>query len=1207
MVHNTIWGGTNCWHPNTHNFSLTNRPATTTAASPSVPGRRGSSYNNSNNGAGPRLAKTPGPAATWPSSSSSSSSLLALAADVRFARFLLRIGALAPTLEPAEVIRLLRALPRLLLAGGGPGSDDEGGGGGGYYQQQQQRRGRGEMTVLLGEVAASLRQRAAEVMPLFSAKELPLLVNALGKLPPSRRADDQGGRRFGGLCVAAAGALLSECTPQGLALLLTGLPKLFRDDEVDAAVDSGDGGGFDDDDDDSDDPPIPAPFLMALRDAVAGQLARGDEEVPFLPQDLALILNGFTALGFHPGVAFLHAHAARVSAALARCRPQDIALLWVAYSRLGWSPPPPAMAAMRDRAWATMGTYRPQDFANVLQAMGRMGYDPGAAFLARAVQRLEPALGRFNAHSLACVLHALALLGHLPPPRVRRRLLGRVRVGLLAPSVAAGGFKTEEICMVAHALGQMPELAQYERQQRSEATAEAEAEAEDDEAAAGDSGGIAQCLAAAVERRMGALAPQDLAMSIRALSRIGLRPVPPTFLAAAERRLPTAAGALAGWEAALTLHALGRLTLASAEGEGEAADAAAAGPLRSEAARRLFRQAVARRGELGAQEVSLALNSAVHLGWPGEGMVRGLLEQMEDLLEARRRSPAPSSLLRRQLPTEGEEGKGGGVEDAEAAARARRRKRLPFALEEDGGGPDALDEAATTSPQEDDMDGDEDEEEPALTAQGIALLLGALGHLGYAPSRRLQRLLPPAVAGRLRAGEFTAMDFGMSLRGLANLPPLLGSPFVLALAARLLEGLERGVATGRLALDAQDIAMVVNALAKLGLRRDDDGRLLASLAAALRPRLGQASGQALASAANAFARLRFRPGPAFMDALEEEALARLGRPAEGRAAAAGGSIDTPSLGLLLWSLAVLDASALWDRDRDGDGSALPPALLERAAAARLLPELKAQLSLLEAAAEREGKGPPGKGARPASKGKDKSAAMPAVAPWSPQVLETLLCQTLQVLMYARQSPVLQSLRRLDDLHAVASKAWARVAPRRAAPVPSALHQEVMAALRAAGARFAAEQDAGDGGVFSLDVVLEPEPGALRPVVLEVDGPTHYFADDPGVFMGDTVFKQRLLAAERAEDGSGPRWGAVLSVALWEWQGAGPRRRDKIALIERKLDSAGLALDYFRLAPSGGAAAAAAAAGAKQPAAPPRRGPKESSSKGGGNNNSGDSK
>lgn len=1132
---------------------------------------------------------------------------------MRFAWFLLRIGALAPTLEPAEVIRLLRALPRLLPAGGGAGSDEGGGGGGGYYQQQQQRRGRGEMTALLGEVAASLRQRAAEVIPLFSAKELPLLVNALGKLPPSRRADDRGGRRFGGLCVTAAGALLGECTPQGLALLLTGLPKLFRDDEVAAAVDSVDGGGFDDDDDDdSDNPPIPAPFLMALRDAVAGQLARGDEEVPFLPQDLALILNGFTALGFHPGVAFLHAHAARVSAALARCRPQDIALLWVAYSRLGWSPPPPAMAAMRDRAWATMGTYRPQDFANVLQAMGRMGYDPGAAFLARAVQRLEPALGRFNAHSLACVLHALALLDHLPPPRVRRRLLGRVRAGLLAPSVAAGGFKTEEICMVAHALGQMPELAQYERQQqqaRGAATeAEAEAEAEDDEAAAGAGGGIAQCLAAAVERRMGALAPQDLAMSIRALSRIGLRPVPPTFLAAAERRLPLAAGALAGWEAALTLHALGRLTLASAEGEGEAADAAAAArPLRSEAARRLFRQTVARRGELGAQEVSLALNSAVHLGWPGEGVVRGLLEQMEDLLEAaeeRRRRPAPlssTSLLRRQPPTEREEGGGGGVEDAEAAARARRRKRLPFALEED----EALDEAATTtSPQEEEMDWDEDddEEEPALTAQGIALLLGALGHLGYAPSRRLQRLLPPAVAERLRAGEFTAMDFGMSLRGLANLPPLLGSPFVHALAARLLEGLERGVATGRLALDAQDVAMVVNALAKLGLRRDDDGRLLASLAAALRPRLGQASGQALASAANAFARLRFRPGPAFMDALEEEALARLGRPAEGRAAAAAGaSIDTPSLGLLLWSLAVLDASALGDRD--GDGSALPPALLERAAAARLLPELKAQLSLLEAAAEREGKGPPGKGARPASsRGKDKSAAMLAVAAWSPQVLETLLCQTLQVLMYARQSPALRSL------HAVASKAWARVAPRRAAPVPSALHQEVMAALRAAGARFAAEQEAGDGGVFSLDVVLEPEPGASRPVVLEVDGPTHYFADDPGVFTGDTVFKQRLLAAERAEeDGGGPRWGAVLSVALWEWQSAGPRRRDKIALIERKLASAGLALDDYRPASPGGAATAAAAAGAKQPAAPPRRGPKGSSGKGGGNNDSGDSK
>ena len=1104
------------------------------------------------------------------------------------------------------------------------------------------------MAALLGEVVASLRQRAAELLPLFSAKELPLLVNALGKLPASRRGDDRGGRRFGGMCVAAAGARLGECTPQGLALLLTGLPKLFRDDEGPCST------ADDDTEEEEEEEPIPVSFLLALRDAVAAQLALGEEAVPFLPQDLALLLNGFTSLGFHPGVVFLHVHATRVAAALPRCHPQDIALLWVAYSRLGWQPPPPAMAAMRDRAWATMGTYRPQDFANVLQAMGRMGYAPGEAFLRRAVQRLEPLLPRFNAHSLACVLHALALLGHVPPPHVRRRLLARVRESLVVPGVG-GGFKTEELCMVAHALGQLPELAAVppaphalddsvegggaEGQQQQEQQQQQEEEEE----------GIAQCLAAAVERRMGALPPRDLAMSIRALSRIGLRPVPPSFLAAAERRLPAAAGALAGWEAALTLHALGRLTLASESTGEEAAEwalpssSSSARPALSEAARRLFKQAVARRGELGAQEVSLALNSAVHLGWPGESAVRGLCERMEDLLEAAAEAARRPRRQKLQLQPKGAGRDAVDVEDdPEAAARARRRRRLPFTLdeeveeeqEEEGGKP-GMDHGSDDEPEDDEENG------PALTSQGIALLLGALGHLGYPPSRRLQRLLPPAVGARLRAGDFTAMDLGMSLRGLANLPPLLGGggggggggrAFVVALADQLLQGLERRMAAGRLALGAQDVGMVANSLAKLGLRRHG---LLATLASALRPRLGEATSQALASATNAFARLRFHPGAAFLAALEEEVVERLLLPPSGHEA----GIDTQSLGLLLWSLAVLDASALPSGEgrgrsaSDNSGStALPPSLLERGVGARLLPELAAQLSRLEAAEKRR-RQQLQQQQQQQQQQQHRTGGKPSTVPaWDPLVLETLLCQALQLLMYARGHPALRSTQGLAELQAVVRPAWARVAPQRARPVPSALHRDVMAALDAAGAQFAAEVEAGDGGVFSLDVVLEPvdsPPGSRRPVVLEVDGPTHYFADDPATATGDTVFKQRLLQLER-DAGGRPKWAAVVSLTLWEWQGAGPRGpREKLALVEAKLGEAGLSLDDFRASPVPSAAAAAAAIPRKQaaggdgkrgaaasspresskPSAPPpsKRGPKGAAAKSSSNSGAGGDK
>lgn len=1087
---------------------------------------------------------------------------LSLAADPRFARFLRRVEALAPTLEPAEVTRLLRALPRLLPPGGS-NNDDDWGTGGRSRSARDDSRWRA-MAALLVPVVASLRQRAAEVLGRFSAKELPLLVNALGKLPPPRRADDRGGRRFGRMCVAAAGEarLLGECTPQGLALLLTGLPKLFRDDGG-GSGESDDFGGGQQEDEAVEEPLLPTPFLLTLRDAVAALLA---QEVAFLPQDLALILNGFTTLGFHPGVAFLHAHAARVTFALPRCRPQDIALLLVSYSRLRWQPPGAAMAAMSDRARATMGTYRPQDFANVLQAMGRMGYHPGEAFLRHALERVEPVLGRFNCHSLACVLHALSLLGYLPLSRVRRRVLARVMEGL-----AADGFQTQELCMVAHALGQMPALA-------TTTTAAVE-----EDGGGGGGSDVARCLAAAVERRMGSMAARDAAMSLRALSRIGLRPVPPSLLRTAKRRLPSAAPFLAGWEAALTLHALGRLTLASSAcgaatvGEGGQADVA---PAPSEAARRLFRQALARRGELGAQEVSLALYSAVHLGWPGEGVVRGLCERMEDLLEAAEEERRSLSVP----PLRGWEAGGGKEEDARAR---RRRRRLAIALSDDDGAEDE-EEGVEGSGDPLPTDGGEDEE-PALTSQGIALLLGALGHLGHAPSRRLQRLLIAATEGRLAAGEFTAMDYGMSLRGLANLPPLLGGGggsgsskgggFVLAFADRLLLGLEEGLAQGTLSLGPQDVVMSANALAKLGLRRDvrDGGgcRLLAALVSTLQPRLREASGQALASMANVLARLRFNPGPAFMRALEKEVGRRLLLPVVEGAADPG--MDTPSLSLLLWSLAVLDASALPDASSLSPRGALSPSLLERAVSARLLPEITAQLHVLEAAAAAAeaqraagrgmGRGPRGVGRQGGGKG-TRPAAGGGVAPWGVSALETILCQTLQVLMYARGRPALYPGTLLGELRAVVTKAWAHVAPQRAQPTPSALHQQVMAALAAAGVRFAAEVAAGDGGVFSLDVVLEPaaDPGTARPVVLEVDGPMHYMADDPRTPTGDTVFKQRLLQLEEKEEEEGsslPKWAAVLSLPLWEWQDAGSRRRDKIALVERKLAAAGLHLEDYK--------------------------------------------
>jgi len=153
----------------------------------------------------------------------------------------------------------------------------------------------------------------------------------------------------------------------------------------------------------------------------------------------------------------------------------------------------------------------------------------------------------------------------------------------------------------------------------------------------------------------------------------------------------------------------------------------------------------------------------------------------------------------------------------------------------------------------------------------------------------------------------------MSLRGLANVPSFGstgggggreggrggGNTFVPAMTQRLIEGLEREEAVV-LELGAQDVAMVVNAFAKMQTRADES--LLDYLADALSDCLPQSEGQALASVINAFARMRHHPGQAFLAAFEVEVRRR------------SVTLDLSSLCLILWSLVVMDASCCSNSD-----------------------------------------------------------------------------------------------------------------------------------------------------------------------------------------------------------------------------------------------------------------------------------------------------
>lgn len=1160
----------------------------------------------------------------------SSMHLLYLSQDKRFECLIRRTRDLIPDLEPRELAGVLRTLPRLLhMRGGGesakgPGNEDFAERSKTHQERvarsqsrQLERQASKRMEAFVGSLYQVLRSRLTRSMGRLSAQDLALAVNALSKLPhppaslssrhrggQQRKTQEKAGLETGrgevgqgdfeAALVEAVSSRLDDFTPQGLALILTALPKLSHgisstEPTGEGRSDPGFGQG-----------PEDKAFLARYRDTVARKLA----SVPFLPQDLALLLNGFTNLGFHPGPEFLHQVSQRVQGVLPACKPQDLALMWNSYARLSWRPPAAHMSGMRERALATMPTYRPQDWSNTLQAMGKIHYSPGDAFLAEATRRMEAALSRFNPHTLVCTVNAFALLQYLPPLRFRLRLLSCVQE-------AVGALKVEELCILLHSIGQLPALAMAQgglsgAEERGEMRSQfSHGENQDrnredissssrlDTCSKGEREPIVPILVEALGGRLGSLRPNNLSLLLRALARIDLSPST-NFLREVEECVEASLTSFNGMEAALTLHALARLSPSKGgSGDDPAEEEERVGQRLqhgtcSPVIRALYEQVLSDRGHLGPQEVCLVLNSMVRLGRPGDEVVDGLCGQMELILSTSEQEGVVAA-----------KAKEGSQSRSSSGGRPSRGHAL-FAVEEDGGRA-------------------EEEGSGSLSSQGLALLVGSFGHLAYLPSRRLQARLLHVLDCRLLDGSFAPRDISMSLRGLANIPSFRSGKrtgelaFVPTMTQKLVEALE-GEGTFSLNLGPQDVAMVVNAFARMQMRADD--HLLDNLAVSLLDRLPQSEGQALASVINAFARLRYHPGQGFLAAFEVEVRRRIA------------TLDLSSLCLILWSLAVMESSACSSssmpirngasgaRREETDGtsaSALSPALLEDAIAVRLLPELRAQLSRLELARSAVGKqidsneeldgidaesqsshlpGPSLALSGPTLS--QRSRPSPPVPRLSPALLTRSLCQILQVLLYTSScsfAPAeLRDIPGSKALYSLVIRAWGHVAHLREPPVPSALHQQVMGTLTLAGVSYRAEEKVCEG-TFSLDLVLFPRGNCRNcssdrnksvldgeeashssrvalPLVVEVDGPSHYMVNMPDMLTGDTMFKRRMLLGQRSlrkdEGAHAPsqRWAAVLSLLLWEWEEVGPRHQNKIALLRRKLKAEGLRLEDY---------------------------------------------
>ena len=99
------------------------------------------------------------------------------------------------------------------------------------------------------------------------------------------------------------------------------------------------------------------------------------------------------------------------------------------------------------------------------------------------------------------------------------------------------------------------------------------------------------------------------------------------------------------------------------------------------------------------------------------------------------------------------------------------------------------------------------------------------------------------------------------------------------------------------------------------------------------------------------------------------------------------------------------------------------------------------------------------------------------------------------------------------------------------------------------------------GPFTLDMVVVPAPAGeweggkegeeALPLVVEVDGPTHYLVNAPERMTGTSRLKHRLLAAQRH------RWAGVVSVSLLEWSQGGYSATKKRNILLKKFQEAGI--------------------------------------------------
>lgn len=476
---------------------------------------------------------------------------------------------------------------------------------------------------------------------------------------------------------------------------------------------------------------------------------------------------------------------------------------------------------------------------------------------------------------------------------------------------------------------------------------------------------------------------------------------------------------------------------------------------------------------------------------------------------------------------------------------------------------------------------------PRFTNQDLSCVVNAFGHMGFWPGEEFMRVFTDCVMQKMPT--FNSQDFGNVINAYAKLcPPWTASGW--DPCQHRPEFFERFLhySSGKLdTFNAQELANTINALAKFSGSVDMPDTYLAELTrAAILPN-GQLKNfipQAYAMMIHGYGKFSYYPGQAFtLMALEKVLRVVLEKPL---------SFTPQGLALILNGLANFKfhpgsffletlTAALMSRSDKLDWQNMSN-MLNAFVVFRHRPEDDFWQSLHDIVARHAGSANTFEVAAvlycfAAMDGPGPPSTLPLLLERACNLMEEIMQLTLEehqlvdsetggayrqlyqtyryLFLLYRGRAVSPELR--ERFGSLAKRLWEFVQPKLKTSIRTSEFQKEVEdmALRPLGMDF---EDEVMDGPFMLDFVVHPQVAGVLPVVIEVDGPSHFYVNREEEPTGTSEFKYRLLEAHRKN------WAGLVCINGIEWYRSGIRKNPEmcIDLLRAKFAEAGIDINDY---------------------------------------------